>query len=52
VLTDTLDGDDGAIVDGDVGDVRPNDQRVLVVGERLAMKAAGSGSARWCVARL
>jgi hypothetical protein len=27
VLTDTLDGDDGAIEDGDVGGERPNDQR-------------------------
>jgi hypothetical protein len=28
VLTDTLDGDDDAFVDGDRGDERPNDQRV------------------------
>jgi hypothetical protein len=27
LLTDTLDGDDGAIPDGDVGGERPNDQR-------------------------
>jgi hypothetical protein len=26
-LTDTQDGDDGAIEDGDLGDERPNDQR-------------------------
>jgi tetratricopeptide (TPR) repeat protein len=30
VLTDTLDGDVGAIEDGDVGGERPNDQRVVV----------------------
>ena len=40
VLTDTLDGDDDAIQDGDRGDERPNDQRVGS-GSGLAMKAAG-----------
>lgn len=43
VLTDTLDGDDDAIQDGDRGDERPNDQRV---GGGLAMKGGWVGSER------
>jgi hypothetical protein len=54
VLTDTLDGDDGAIEDGDLGDERPNDQRV--VGRSSdgngATKGTGFGGRACCVARL
>ena len=35
LLTDTQDGDDGAIEDGDLGGERPNDQRVRRVGNGL-----------------
>ena len=40
VLTDRLDGDDGAIEDGDVGDERPNNQRVSEAGPRTGTAAA------------
>jgi hypothetical protein len=44
VLTDTLDGDDDAIADGDVGGERPNDQRgVAGVSGTAATRAAGPG---------
>jgi hypothetical protein len=46
VLTDTLDGDGAAIDDGDVGDERPNDRRVLVGRGRLAMEGGRAGSVR------
>jgi hypothetical protein len=45
VLTDTQDGDDGVIQDGDRGGERPNDQRVVGEVGTAAMKAAGFGSA-------
>ena len=52
VLTDTQDGYDGAIEDGDLGDERPNDQRgCRLVSGTAAMKAAGSG-ARGCASRV
>ena len=44
VLADTLDGDDSAIEDGDLGGERPNDQRVAARRERLAMKGPGRGA--------
>jgi hypothetical protein len=46
LLTDTLDGDGAAIDDGDVGDERPNDRRVLVGRGRLAMEGGRAGSVR------
>jgi hypothetical protein len=51
MLTDTLDGDDGVIEDGDLGGERPNDQRVPVVLGKASLKAAGSGGSAVCVAR-
>jgi hypothetical protein len=52
LLTDTLDGDDGAIGDGDRGDERPNDQRGGGgAGNGLAMKSGGVGKPAVVVAR-
>jgi hypothetical protein len=50
LLTDTLDGDDGVILDGDRGDERPNDQRVGS-GNGWHRRGQGRGGPRWCVAR-
>ncbi len=46
LLTDTLDGDDGAIEDGDLGDKRPNDQRVFSVRSEAKRPGRRNGGRR------
>ena len=50
LLTDTLVGDDGAIEDGDVGDKRPNDQRVAPASGTACNEGGGVGGVPLCVA--
>jgi hypothetical protein len=52
LLTDTLDGDDGAIEDGDVGGKRPNDQRVRAGLETACIEGRRGRGVWLCVARL